>query len=219
MPGVKVEQARLVGSLLQIFSEFGTEWGRRWMRHERIDVEAWRHLAESFQDFAPFPIMQPCVITVAMRRSALRKKPPRSAPGPDGLSRRDLLSMPDELVEEVLALLRQAETQGVWPQQLLTGLISSLAKTPGATKVSHYRPICVLSLCYRTWSSLRCKEALRHVARFAPPGLMGNLPGAGASDSWYSILLQIEGACRQGTELSEWRWIWSKHTTRCPACR
>ena len=200
-PGMRVEQARLIGSLLEIFAEFGTEWGRRWMRHEQVDAEAWRHLADSFVDFAPFPQLEPCVITVPMWRGALRQKSPHSAPGPDGLSRRDLLATPDSLVEEILAILRLAETQGLWPQQLLTGIISSLAKTPGATKVSHYRPICILSLCYRTWSSLRCKEALRHIAKFAPPGLLGNLPGAGASDSWYSILLQIEQAYRNGTEL------------------
>ena len=201
VPGMRIEQARLVGSLLEIFAEFGSEWGKRWMRHEQVDVEAWRHLAESFQDFTPFPTFEPSMITVPMWRAALRMKSPRSGPGPDGLSRRDLLAMPDALTEEILAILRQAEAHGFWPQQLLTGLISSLAKTPGATKVSHYRPICVLSVCYRTWSSLRCKEALRHVAKFAPPGLLGNLPGAGASDSWYSILLQIESAYRQGSEL------------------
>ena len=200
-PGVRLEQARLIGSLLEIFSEFGTEWGKRWMRHEQVSVEAWRHLAEDFQHFVPFPAMRPSVITVDMWRTALRKKSPRSAPGPDGLSRRDLLSMPDPLIEEILSLLRQAEDKGLWPQQIFTGIISSLAKTPGATKVSHYRPICLLSLCYRTWSSLRCKEALGHVAKYAPPGLLGNLPGSGASDSWYSVLLHIEQAYRLGTTI------------------
>ena len=199
--GMQVEQARLIGSLLEIFSEFGSEWGKRWMRHEGVDAQAWRHLADSFRDFMPFPAMQSSPITVPMWRAALKQKSPRSAPGPDGLSRHDLLAMPWELTEEVLSILRVSEEQGVWPQQLLTGLISSLEKVPGAAKVSQYRPICVLSLCYRTWSSLRCKEALRHIAQFAPPGLLGNLPGAGASDSWYTILLQIEGAYRAGTEL------------------
>ena len=197
--GVQVEQARLIGSLLEIFSEFGSEWGKRWMRHEGVDAQAWQHLADSFRDFTPFPAMQPSPITVPMWRAALKQK----SPGPDGLSRKDLLAMPWELTEEVLSILRISEEHGLWPQQLLTGLISSLEKVPGAAKVSHDRPICVLSLCYRTWSSLRCKEALRHVAQFAPPGLLGNLPGAGASDSWYSILLQIEGAYRAG------RAIWS----------
>ena len=198
---MQVEQARLIGSLLEIFAEFGSEWGKRWMRHEGVDVEAWRHLAESFQDFVPFPCMPTSHITVQMWRAALKLKSPWSAPGPDGLSRRDLLAMPAALTEEILSILRLSESQGVWPQQLLTGLISSLEKTPGTTKVSQYRPICILSLCYRTWSSLRCREALRHIASFAPPGLLGNLPGAGASDSWYAILLQIEGAYRNGTEL------------------
>ena len=201
IPGMKVEQARLIGSLLEIFAEFGSEWGKRWMRHEQVDVSAWRHVAASFQEFAPFPEMEPCVITLPIWRAALRRKSPHSAPGPDGLSRRDLLAMPDALAAEVLSLFHQAEQQGFWPQQLMTGLISSLAKTPGATQVSHYRPICLLSMCYRTWSSIRCKEALRHIKQFAPPGLLGNLPGSGAADSWYSVLLQIEAAYRQGTEL------------------
>ena len=139
-----------------------------------VDVEARHHLADSFQEFGPFTDLQPAVISMPMWRAALRRKSPRSAPGADGLSRRDLLAMPQALTEEILSLLRESEAQGVWPQQPVTGLISSLAK------VAHYRPICIPLLCYRTWSSLHCKEALRHVAQFAPPGLLGNLPAAGA---------------------------------------
>ena len=63
LPGMRVEQARLVGSLLEIFSEFGSEWGKRWMRHEQVDVEAWRRLAESFLDFVPFPPLEPCALS------------------------------------------------------------------------------------------------------------------------------------------------------------
>ena len=77
VPGMRIEQARLVGSLLEIFAEFGSEWGKRWMRHEQVDAEAWRHLAESFQDFTPFPSFEPSMITAPMWRAALRMKSPK----------------------------------------------------------------------------------------------------------------------------------------------
>ena len=201
VPGMQVEQKRLVGSLLEIFAEFGQEWGKRWMRREGVDAEQWRHLAEAFRAFVPFPELALEPITPARWRRALLEKSPHCAAGPDNLTRDDLLSFPACLTAQLLGLIHEAEASGVWPQQLLDGIISSLEKVPGACTVSQYRPICVLSLVYRVWASIRAKEALAHLARHAPPGLLGNLPGFSASDAWYALLLQIEESHLSGTHL------------------
>ena len=177
-PGMLVEQKRLVGSLLEIFSAFGAEWGKRWMRHEGVDAQQWRHLAAAFTAFAPFPELRLEPITAARWRKALLEKSPRCAAGPDNLNREDLLAFPACLTAQLLDLLNEAELSGRWPQQLLDGIISSLEKVPGASKVSQYRPICVLSLVYRTWASIRAKDALCHLSKHAPPGLLGNIPAS-----------------------------------------
>ncbi|CAE7714215.1 unnamed protein product [Symbiodinium pilosum] len=200
-PGMQVEQKRLVGSLLEIFSEFGAEWGKRWMKHEGVDAQQWRHLAEAVVAFAPFPELRLEPITAVRWRRALLEKSPHCAPGPDNLSREDLLAFPACLTSQLLDLLNEAESSGRWPQQLLDGIISSLEKVPGASKVSQYRPICVLSLVYRTWASIRTKDALCHLAQHAPPGLLGNIPGFSASDAWCTLLLQVEESHHSGTSL------------------
>ena len=81
-PGMQVGQHRLIGSLIEIFSAFGQEWGKRWMRHETVDTSAWQHLAEGFSNFAPFPDFVPSPITPERWRRALLEKSPKSGPGP-----------------------------------------------------------------------------------------------------------------------------------------
>ena len=200
-PGATVKQNRLIGSLLELFSEFGAQWGRRWMRHESVDVDKWRELCSSFESTARFPPLQLAPLSVGRWRAELKAKSPKGAAGPDGLSRADLLSFPDSLTEQLLALCAVAEDTGRWPPQVLEGIVTSLEKTPMAEAVSDYRPICVLSLVYRVWASLRAKEALAHLAKHAPPGLLGNLPGVASADVWFSIQVQIEQAYRAGTGL------------------
>ena len=91
-------------------------------------------------------------------------------------------------------LCRRAERTGDWPAQVLDARVSALEKTPDAATVVQYRPICVLSVTYRTWSSLRAKEALEHLASIAPPTLFGNMPGRSAGGVWYQMQLAIEQA-------------------------
>ena len=50
-----------------------------------------------------------------MFRSAVKAKSPRSAMGPDAVSREDLLRLPDDLVADILSLYQQAETSGHRP--------------------------------------------------------------------------------------------------------
>ena len=138
---------------------------------------------------------------LAQWREALLSKSPRSAAGPDGLTRDDLLAFPTCLTQQILDILASAEVDGQWPHQLLDGVIACLEKTPGACTVSQYRPICILSMVYRVWSSVRAKQALAHLAKYAPPGMLGNVPGSSSSDAWYTLMLQVEEAYATGSVL------------------
>ena len=196
-----VEQRRVIGSLLEIFSEFGRQWGARWMRHEAHDSARWQQLTASFHNHVQIPEMVWQPLTLDSWKQALRSKKPNCAAGPDGLSRADLLAFPDSLTCRLLDLCHTAETSGRWPTQLLEGIVTSLEKVPGASSVSEYRPICVLSLVYRIWSSVRAREALRHLQKHVPPGLLGNVPGFCSADAWFSIQLRIEESLRNGSHL------------------
>ena len=187
-PGYIVEQHRAVGSLLEIFSEFGRQWGARWMRHGEVDPARWQALVEGLHQIASFPEMHLAPITLHDWKAEVRSKSSRTAAGPDGLSRDDLLQLPDCLTLQIIEMCHTAERSGEWPQQLLEGIVSSLEKVPGAAHVADYRPICVLSVV----SSLRAKAALQHLARYSPVGLFGNLPGCSSADVWMQIQLAIE---------------------------
>ena len=199
--GCTVSQVRHVGSLLEVFAEFGQQWGSRWMRHAVPDLAHWERVLCDLSDQVRFPPLVLPPVTLDEWRNAVRQKSPRSVPGPDGLCRADLLHMPDSLTAQILDLCQAAEHTGSWPLQLLEGIVSSLEKIPQASRVSDFRPICVLSLVYRVWSSIRAKAALAHLAKHAPPGMFGTLPGCDSSDVWMSLQLAVESSHRSGVAL------------------
>ena len=199
--GRTVSQVRHVGGLLEVFSEFGRQWGARWMRHGEDNIEHWAQILTALEGQVHFPPLELRPITLPEWRKAVRNKKARSVPGPDGISREDLLCMPDALTEQILDLCHAAEFSGSWPLQMLEGIVSALEKVPQASRVSDFRPICVLSLVYRVWSSIRAKAALAHFAKYAPPGMFGTLPGCDSSDVWMSLQLSVESSRRKGSAL------------------
>ena len=102
--------------------------------------------------------------------------------------------MPDDLLQLVLELCTRAEETGLWPRQAVLGVVAALEKRLNAEGVNDYRPITVLSVVYRTWSSIRARQALQYVASFAPPGMYGNIAGRTAGQLWYSVQLAVESA-------------------------
>ena len=199
--GKTVSQVRHVGSLLEVFAEFGQQWGARWMRHSDANMDHWQQIFAGLDGQVHFPPMAMRPITLQEWRSAVRKKNPRSVPGPDGLSREDLLRVPDTLTLQLIDLCHAAEREGRWPLQMLEGIVSALEKTPQASRVSGFRPICVLSFVCRVWSSIRAKAALAHFAKHAPQGMYGTLPGCDSSDVWMSLQLAVESSRRNGSAL------------------
>ena len=91
-------------------------------------------------------------------------------------------------------MIATVETGHSWPTQTMVGLVSSLAKIPNPQFVNHFRPITVLTLCYRVWSSIRARQALRCLERIVPFSLMGNMPGKSSKLMWYHLQELIEHA-------------------------
>ena len=120
-----------------------------------------------------------------------------TASGLDGVSRQDLLLLPD-LLNLVLDTYAHAEATGVWPSQAMQAVITALEKRPDASRVEHYRPITIISLVYRVWSGIRAKQCMRHLLQFCDPRQNGCLPKRSAACVWYDTQANIELARRAG---------------------
>ena len=132
----------------------------------------------------------------------MRHKKVHTATGPDGISRLDLLRMPKQCTGNLVHLLNQVEQGLPWPPQLLVGLISSLEKREDARSAADYRPICVLSLIYRSWASLRARQLLAWLIQCTPDSLIGSRPRKEAADVWFNIATAVEdGRYRKSSDI------------------
>eukprot|EP00438_Fugacium_kawagutii_P004669 Skav209258 [mRNA] locus=scaffold990:390937:395688:- [translate_table: standard] len=202
-PGQVVRQEQFEGSLEKLFGLFQEEWMRRWDRHRDVPTSEWDPLINFFVNHFPRgDLMPPTPITPEEWMQSLRNKKSRAATGPDGWARKDLLSMPLDLVQQMLHLLARIEQGEDWPITVVTGLICSLAKVDNPKSVQQYRPITIFSLIYRNWSSIRAKRALVHLERYAPSRCYGNMPRRAASQVWLGIQAEPESANTFGTRIS-----------------
>eukprot|EP00438_Fugacium_kawagutii_P006433 Skav208832 [mRNA] locus=scaffold1193:44122:48009:- [translate_table: standard] len=191
--GSHVVQETYISEITKLFQSFQQEWQQRWDRHLYTEDTFWEPILDFARTHLPRPgPMQLEPLTYEAWITTLKRKSKRSATGPDGIARQDLLRMPRALGEQLVSLLNRVEGGEPWPCQCLTGFVVSLEKVAGATSVQQYRPITVLSLIYRTWGSWRARQILKHLAPVSPHSCTGNLPERSAPQTWYGILQSIE---------------------------
>ena len=201
--GTAVHQDDYVGDIQMMFQAFQKEWSTRWDKHIGVDDSFWQPLVDFASTVFPeVPKMPYEPITIDQWKSALRSRKTRSAVGTDGVSKEDLLNMPDTLTQALLQILLEVEQGKPWPAQMMQGWIVALAKQPDSCTVGQYRPITIFVQAYRLWSSIRSKQVIRHLSRLAPPSCAGNLPHKSTCDVWYSILTSIELAHHTNQEAS-----------------
>ena len=191
--GHAVSQDTYVGEVTELFHQFGEAWRTRWDRHINTDDARWEPvIAVAQQVLEPPPDMpyQPIGYDEWMR--ALQRKKRRSAVGPEGFAKEDLINMPRCLTNRLLKMLWDIEKGSTWPIQAITGFVVSLEKVRNAKKVDQYRPITIFSIIFRTWGSIRSRQVLRHLAQVAPNTCTGNLPNKRTTDVWFGIQAQIE---------------------------
>ena len=193
-PGNVARQEIATGDLPFLFRAFGSEWERWWHRHADNIPGRWQQVHNELVPLMPSADMTLDPITLAQWRKAVQMKKKRSATGPDGISRLDLMQLPDGLTRELIDICHYAERCGRWPTQALVGIITALAKVPGASRVQQFRPITVLSMVYRVWSTIRARQALSYLGRLAGPQVVGNLPGKTAGQVWFSLQRRLEQA-------------------------
>ena len=198
--GDTLHAQELLGSTEEIHAAFANEWTKRWDKHLHIPAQHWDEITQ-FVDLAlPSHPMEYTPITLEEWKNIIHRKKARSATGMDGISKKDLEAMPDHLHLEIINLLTQAESTGVWPTQALQGAVHALAKQEHAETTEQFRPITILPFIYRCWSSLRAKQVLRHIENIAPPTMLGNLPGRSSPAVWYQLQSMIERCLYDGEQ-------------------
>ena len=117
--GHLVEQENYIGCLTELFAKFSDEWSARWDRHLHDDDTRWEPIIDFARLALPQTIqMEYNPITVHQWTSTLKSKSKRSATGPDGVSRQDLLHLPQKATEAVTQLFNGIEEGRTWPRQL-----------------------------------------------------------------------------------------------------
>ena len=194
-----------IGEVTQVMAEFATEWAKRWDRHRHTPDDQWRPILDFIRSSLPHrEPMTESPITIEQWMHAVHQKKRSAATGPDGLSRADLVAMPTSLHRCLVKMLNAIEADPAvpWPEQWLEGHVFALKKVEGAQEVGAFRPITIFSIAYRTWSSLRSKQLLRHLCQFASTTCFGNLPRRHTAQVWWMLQEALEHASHNGLQLS-----------------
>jgi hypothetical protein len=156
------------------------------------------------EQYLPREKMQSSLISVDQWTEVNKRYGPRSARGPDSMDRRDLQWLLPGLQESLVNLLNHCEKLGQWPEALLAGFVYPLPKKSEGTSAGDYRPVILYSMVYRSWSSLRAKECLRHLEKLVDHHQFGFLPGREAVQVWFTIQAYLEISMLAGRELCGW---------------
>eukprot|EP00435_Cladocopium_sp_Y103_P015266 s1448_g3.t1 len=140
--GDVLQRETLLGSADEIHKAFAEEWVKRWDKHLHLPAGHWDEVTAFAEMALPHVPMTRKPITLDAWKTCIRAKKAHAATGMDGITRADLLSLPDQLHEAIIALLHQAETTGTWPIQALQGAIHSLAKRTDASLHALLHPPC-----------------------------------------------------------------------------
>ncbi len=194
IPGDTIIQERAITTDQAILHEFQKVWSDRWVKLQHLDEGQWqqicgfiRHAFEPIEwNFSEWTGDQ------VLRNIASKKK--SSATGADGVSRKDLLSLPLQAHVSFADMFNAIERQHAWPQQLTVGIVSSLDKLKGGGTVDSYRPITIYPILYRVWSSHRARQALKTLTRHLPTSVRGGVPGQQARAVWFEVSQLLEGA-------------------------
>ena len=193
-PGHMLVQNRGVGQLEEIFQAFITEWSSRWCKHDLVPDSQWSSIVAFAQRVLRPVSVDPVCWTQASIRDVCRSKKKVTSCGVDGVSRMDVMALRSTHLDSVLSLFQRVESDGSWPQQLLTGAVRSLAKCGMPGGVNDYRPVTVLGLLYRVWGSAHARHWISHLDQFLHPHMYGSRVGCQAAHVWRYILDEVEWA-------------------------
>jgi len=153
--GDSIYQTNIIGDHQEIFAAFKRLWSPMWNRHDGSETD-WTSFAHQIADLPGAQSEMPMSkITADQCHHAIQTKKPTTATGPDGVSRADLLNMPDHLQHTLLSFVNKFDSgELAWDDSALVGHIANVEKSPTASAPQDYRPITVLTMPYRVWATV-----------------------------------------------------------------
>ena len=175
-------------------------WQRRWVKQAPSEGD-WQRILSFAAAYLPKVDAHHMPLDVDSWDEINRRYTPRSARGPDGVSRQDLLRMPPCYKNELVSLLRRCEERAEWPEPLLHGFTYPLPKREVSLSPGDYRPVIIYSMVYRSWSSHRARRLLRHIQHMASSRQFGFMPETDSAEMWLLIQSLVEVSCLENIPL------------------
>ena len=129
-PGNVLTQERAVSSDAAILQRFEQLWGPRWLKLHHVQPGQWDQIC-GFLDRTVRPLpwrWEPW--SVERFQNAVRHKKERAAKGPDGVSRADLIALPDAACQAMIGFYEAAEQAVVGLPSLPLVLFPVLPRSP-----------------------------------------------------------------------------------------
>ena len=82
---------------------------------------------------------------------------------------------PSRFLLRLLSIFQSIKEGEPWPEQLAEGHIIGLPKHSQAQAITDYRPVVIVSILYRAWSSLRARQVLSILGPVVHSGAKGFL--------------------------------------------
>ncbi len=191
-PGDIIRQTKVIADDRGILEAFRAEWEPRWTRNQKVLPSQWDQIAKFVEatmtkvdwNFRPW--------SNHLFKSALKSKKKTAATGPDGITRKDLMKLPETVIQSLVQCYDNIEETNCWPIQMATGFVSALEKKQGALQVGSFRPITIYSILYRIWSSVRSSDFLNTFKHIVPSGVRGGIPARQARSIWYQAAQLLE---------------------------
>ena len=190
--GDTITQTKHEADLPILFRAFEDQWKSLWAKHAGVPPSQWNDVLAFSAKVLPPRTCLPLQHTADSVRWHARKKMSKAAVGLDGVARSDLLALFPAEFQVIADMFAQVESHGCWPQQVVNARVSSLSKCEEPTAATHFRPITILSLVYRLWSSASSQHWISCFDEALDSFLCGNRSGFRAATAWRHVLSQVE---------------------------
>ena len=192
--GDSILQLSKVGTDEELFQAFAEAWRDKWGRHADVPPERWAAIIAFARDHLPPVPMNWLPMDADSLHDTIRQKKSATSHGLDGVTLCDLKSLPGSALSIFCDMFAWAEKSGEWPVQVISGRVTSLAKTDHPKTPMDFRPITVFGILYRCWGTFHSKRILACLDSALPTGLFGSRPQCFAGQIWSQVLWAIEEA-------------------------
>ena len=110
----------------------------------------------------------------------------------DGWGWKELKVLPVSWFDQLARIQTKVEDLGVWPDGLLDAYIAMIPKTDGDATPLGQRPLSVLPVVYRIWTSARMVQLEGWFKSWVPDSVFSAGGGRGSVEAWYTSAFDIE---------------------------